>query len=100
LERLQFFAGLEANCFTGWDGYFGAGARIAANPGFPRLYVKDAKAAQLDPVAAFQRLLHFIEDALDRHLRFGLSDSGLVHHFVDDVEFDQNASSMSVKLSS
>src|SRR5215470_8641141 len=70
LDRLQFLAGLEADCFAGRDGDFGAGSRVASDAGLSGTDVEHAKATQFYAIG------------------FGLRDTGFVDDFVDDVEFD------------
>ena len=88
MQALQLFPGFEPDGLAGGDIDLGAGARVAADAGLARLYVEDAEAAQLDPVAPFQGLLHGVEDGLDRHLRLGLGDPGPFHHLVYDIELN------------
>ncbi len=45
LQRLQVFAGLKSHCLSWGDIHFGAGSRIAPDPGFARLYGKNTEAA-------------------------------------------------------
>ena len=94
LQGLQLLAGFEAHGFAGRNGDFRAGARIAADAGLARLHVEDAEAAQFDAVAVLERFLHPLEDRLDRHLGLGLGDAGPVHHFVDDIQLDHDASAV------
>jgi len=89
IDRLQFLAGLEANCLAGRNVDLGTGAWIAANTGFARTYVEDAKTAQFNAVALGKSSLHTLEDGLHGALSLGLSDPCAVYHFVDDIEFDQ-----------
>ena len=51
-QSLKFFAGLEANGFSGRDADFFAGAWIAANTGFSGLDAEDAELAKLDTLSA------------------------------------------------
>jgi len=74
IDRLQFLAGLEANCLAGRNVDLGAGAWIAANTGFARTYVEDAKTAQFDAVALGESSLHTLEDGFHGALCLGLSD--------------------------
>lgn len=89
LKRLEFLAGLEAHGFAGRDGDFCARTRIAADAGFTGFHGKDAEAAEFDPVAMFQSPFHFFKHGLHGHFGLGLGDTGLVDHFVDDIELDQ-----------
>jgi len=85
---LKFFAGLESNRLTQRDRYFFARARIASDAALARLYNEDAKAAQLDPIASRQRVLHRIEERFNRLFGFQLWNSRLIGKSVDDIEFD------------
>ena len=89
MQRLQFFARFKADSFTGWNGDFGAGARIASDSGFPGFHVEHAKATKFDAVALLQRALHAFEHRLYSHFSFRLSNAGLVDYFVNDIQLDQ-----------
>ena len=84
-ERLQFLAGLEAHRLARRNGDFRAGARVPSDAGLARPHIEDPESAQFDALAAAQGALHALEDRFYRHLRFGLRDSGLVDHLIDDV---------------
>src|SRR5260370_9429451 len=88
VDRLQCFAGLEADGLARRDGNFGAGARVASDAGLARAHIKHAETAQFDAVSGGERLLHALEDGFDGKLRLGLGDPGAVNHFVDDVELN------------
>src|SRR5665213_3613679 len=88
-ERLQFLAGLKAHCFAWRDRDLGAGTRIAPDAGLARAHVEDSEAAQLNTLAAPQGALHAFKDGFHSHLGLGLGDARSVHHFINDVEFDQ-----------
>src|SRR5580693_6169809 len=92
LQRLQFLAGLKANCLAGRDGDFRAGSRVAPNAGLSRAHIEDAKTAEFDPIAVAQRFLHGFKDGFDCHLSLGLGDPRAIDHLVDDVELNQAAS--------
>src|SRR5229473_7154921 len=70
LEALEFFAGLEADGFAGRNVDFFTGAGIAADAGLARLDAEDAKAAELDALAASEGLLEGFEDGFDGLLGF------------------------------
>ena len=89
LQSLQFLTGFETHGLPGGNGNLGAGARIAADSGLPRLDVEHAETAQLDPVTLLERLFHLFKYGLDRHFSLGLGNSSLVDNFVDDIELDQ-----------
>src|SRR5580658_5686408 len=92
LQRLQFLAGLKANCLAGRDGDFRAGSRVAPNAGLSRAHVENAKTAEFDPVAVAQCFFHGFKDGFDCHLSLGLGDPCAVDHLVDDIELNQTAS--------
>jgi hypothetical protein len=85
---LEFLPGLKANSLSRRDGHFFAGAGIAADPAFAWLDDENAKAPQLDPIAAREGVLHRIEERLDCLFGFQLRDSGFVGKAIDDIEFD------------
>ena len=74
LETLEFFAGLEADGFARRNVDFFPGPGIAANAGLARLDAEDAKAAELDALAAAEGLLEGFEDGFDGLLGFGAAD--------------------------
>ena len=51
IEQVELFAWFEANRFSGGDGDFGSGTRVAADTGFAWADIEDAEAAQLDAIA-------------------------------------------------
>ena len=57
LEALEFFAGLKADGFAWRNIDFFPGAGIAADAGLARLDAENAKAAELDALAAAEGLL-------------------------------------------
>jgi hypothetical protein len=87
-HALEFFAGLEANGFAGWDVDFFAGAGIAADAGLAGLDAEDAKAAELDTLAAAKSLLERFEDGFDSLLGFRATDKSLGDNRIDDVQLD------------
>src|SRR5271166_3852146 len=88
INRLQFFAGLEADRLTGRNRDFSAGARVASDAGLAGADIEHAKASQLNAMAVRQRLLHALKDSFHRQLGLGLGDAGSSYHFVDDVELN------------
>src|SRR6266436_1604506 len=74
LEALEFFAGLEADGFAGRNVDFFTGAGIAANAGLARLDAENAKAAELDALAAAEGLLEGFEDGFDGRLAVMAAD--------------------------
>ena len=89
-DGLQLFAGFEADSLAGRNAHFRAGTGVAPDSGLAGSYVENAKATQFDAVALRQSLFHTFKDSFNCHFGFGLSDTGLVHDFVDDVEFDHD----------
>src|SRR5262249_7682886 len=87
-DRLQLLAGFEAYRFARRNVDFGASARVAADAGLTWANGEHAKAAQLNTIAARQRLLHALKHRFDRHLRLGLGDASLGDNFVDQIKFD------------
>ena len=87
-ERLQFLAGLEAHRFAGRDADFLSGARIAANACFTRAHVEDTEAAQLDPLALAERVLHGFKDGFDSLFGLGPAHSGLVYDGINNVQLN------------
>jgi len=68
---MELFAGLEANCFAGCNGDFGAGPGIAADAGFARFDSEDTKATEFNTIARDQGLFHALKDGIDSRLCFG-----------------------------
>src|SRR5450759_5124869 len=88
LDRLQFLARFEANRFAGRNVDLSAGARVASNAGLARPHGEDAEAAQLDTIAARQRLLHALKYGFNRCFGLGFGDTRLGDNFVDQIQFD------------
>src|ERR1700751_1104624 len=87
-KRLQFLARLEADSLTRRDTNLLSGARVAADAGLARLYVKYAEAPELDALAAAQCVLHRLEDGFHRLFGFRSSNIRFLYDGVDDVELD------------
>jgi hypothetical protein len=85
---LEFFAGFEADGFSGWDADFFAGARIAADAGLAGLDAEDTKAAELDALAAAESLFQGFENGFDRLLGFSAADESFGHNRIHDVQLD------------
>jgi hypothetical protein len=51
IQRVEVFAGFEADGAAWCDADFGSGARVAAYSGFAWAHVEDSEAAQLDAVS-------------------------------------------------
>lgn len=88
LQRLQFFARLESDCFSRRDIHLLACARVSAYAGLARANAEDAEAAQLDPFTPPQSLLQRIKDGFHGLLCLVARDFGLLHGGIHDVEFD------------
>jgi hypothetical protein len=88
LKRLQVFARLEPNGFSGRDIYFRSGPRVPADAGLPRFHRKHAEASQLNPIIGLEGIFHAIEDSVDCLLRFGLAHSGPLNDLINKIEFD------------
>src|SRR5579862_3288960 len=88
LDGLQFLAGLKAHGFPGRNRNLGAGPRVAPNASLSGANVEHAKSTQLNTVASGKRTLHALEDRFDGQFSLGFRDSSLVHHFIDNVEFN------------
>jgi len=87
LKRLQLFAGLEADGFSGLDIHLLAGARIAADAGFARLHVEHAEAAQLDAFAAAESVFQRLENRFDGLLGLAARNICALHNGVHDIKF-------------
>ncbi len=73
---MEFFAGLEANGFSGRDGYLSAGPWIAADTSFSWFDSEDTKATELDAISFDQRPFHAFKDGVNRCFRLGARQSG------------------------
>jgi hypothetical protein len=92
-EALQLFAGLEAHGFAGRYIHFFAGARIAANAGFSRLYGENSEAAQFNPLAAAHAILQRLKNRFDGLLGLDAADAcpfELRQYGVYDIQFNQS----------
>lgn len=90
LDGLQLLARFEADSFSGRNGNFGAGARIASDACFPGADIEHAEAAQLNALAVGQRTLHAFKYRFDRHLGLGFRNPSSVDHFIDNIELDHS----------
>jgi hypothetical protein len=89
IQNVEFFAGLEANGFTGRDADFSAGARIAANACLPRPDAEHAKAPKFDAVARGESLLESFKDGVDSRLSLGARQACPFNHVMDNILLDQ-----------
>jgi hypothetical protein len=85
---LQFLPGFETDGLTRGYGHLFAGAGISPDAPFAGLDDENAKTAQLDPIAARERVLHRIEERFDCLFGFQLRYAGLVGKPINDIEFD------------
>lgn len=86
IDGLQLLARLKPNGFTRRNIHFRTSARIAPDPCLARPHVKYAEAAEFNPLTLAQGFFHAFKNGLHGQLSFGLGDTGLVDHFVDDIE--------------
>src|SRR5437879_11087864 len=91
LEALEFFAGLEADGLARRNVDFFTGAGIAADAGLARLDAENAKAAELDALAAAEGLLEGFEDGFDGLLGPGAADVRRGDDSVHDVQLNQTS---------
>src|SRR5207244_4496549 len=88
LLALQFLPRLKTNRLPGRNRNLLAGARVSPDTAFTRLDHEHAKAAQLDAVAARQRVLHRMKQGIDGLLGFELGNACAIGETIDDIEFD------------
>ena len=91
LEALKFFAGLKADGFAWRNIDFFPGAWIAADAGLARLDAENAKAAELDALAAAKGLLERFENGFDGLLGLGAADVRRGDDGVYDVQLDHTS---------
>jgi hypothetical protein len=89
IEQMQFFPWLEAHGTTWGNGNFSAGTRIAADAGFSRPDTEDAEAAQFNPVAGRQRILHALENGVHGCFSLDARQTCAVRDFVYNILFYQ-----------
>lgn len=89
VEQVEFFAGFEADCFAGGDGYLGAGARIAADAGLSGADVEDSEAAQLDALSVGEGFFEALEDRVHGGFSLHAGQASPFDHVMDDVLFNQ-----------
>src|SRR5262249_47542254 len=88
---LKFLAGLEPNRLARRNVHLLPGTRIAADARLARLYIENAKAAQLDAASAAERILHGLKYGFDRLLRLGPRNVGFLYDGIYDVQLDHSA---------
>src|SRR6267143_193809 len=91
LETLELFTGLEADGFAGRNVDFFTGAGIAADAGLAGLDAENAKAAELDALAAAEGPLEGFEDGFDGLLGFGAADVRRGDDGVYDVQLNHTS---------
>lgn len=89
LEGLELFARLEANGASRRDIDLFARTRVAADACFARLDGEDAKATQLDAIAAGESTFHRAEDGIDCSLRLDPRKTCAFDNPLDEVLLDQ-----------
>jgi hypothetical protein len=97
-KRLQFLAGLEADSLARRDTNLLSSARVAADAGLARLYVKYAEAPELDTLTAAKSVLHSFEDGFHRLFGFRSSNICFLYDGVDDVELDHTCLPLTANL--
>jgi len=90
LKRMQFLARLEAHSLARSDAHFGAGAWIAANPGFAGADAENAKSAQFNALSGGQGLLQALENRIHRSFCLGARQARALDYLMDDVLFNQS----------
>src|SRR5580700_1895316 len=87
-QCLEFFARLETYGLAGRNANLLPGARVAADPGLPRLYVEHAEAPKFNAFPSAQRVLHGLEDSFHRLLGLGAGHVGFRNYGVNDIKLD------------
>jgi hypothetical protein len=90
IQDVKFFAGFEANRFSGSDADLGAGTGIPPDTGFAGTDVEHAETSQFNPLSLRQRLLEALEDRVHRGFRFVALEARALNHLVNDVLFYQD----------
>jgi hypothetical protein len=85
LERLQFFAGLEAHGFSRRDADLFAGTGIAPDASLSRLHAEYTEFAQLNPLAAPHGVLQRLKDSLHGLFGFCAADIRLCYDGIHNV---------------
>lgn len=89
IEEVEFFARFEANGFTGGDGDFGSGTRVASDAGFAGTDIEDAEAAQLDAIALGKSLFQAFKYGIDRGFCLIARKTRTLDDVMDNVLFYQ-----------
>ena len=87
-DAFESLPGFEADGFAGRDVDFFAGAGIAADTGLARLDAEDAKAAELDALAAAEGLLEGFENRFDSLLALVRLIESFGDNRIDDVQLN------------
>ena len=88
IDGLQLLTRLEPDGLPRRNVYLRASAGIAPDSGLTWPDVKYAEATEFDPLTVAQRFFHAFKDSLHGQLCFGLGDTCLIDHFVDDIELN------------
>jgi hypothetical protein len=80
VEKVKFFAGLEAYRFAWSNDDFSTRSGVATDTGFARFDGEDAEATQFNAVAGDQGLLHAFEDSVNRSLCFRSGQAGALNN--------------------
>jgi hypothetical protein len=86
---VEFLARFEANGFTGGDGDFGSGTRVASDAGFAGTDIEDAEAAQLDAITFGKSLFQAFKYGIDRSFRLITWKARTLDDVMDNVLFYQ-----------
>src|ERR1700722_11932061 len=89
IEQVELFAWFEANRFSGGDGDFGSGTRVAADAGFAWADIEDAEAAQLDAIAIGKGLFQAFKYGIDRGFSLIARKTRTLDDVMDNVLFYQ-----------
>jgi len=91
VERVQFLARLEAYGLPRSNGNFGSGARIATDACLSWAHGEDAKAAQFDSFATFQRIFQRLKNGFDRRFAFVAGQTRPLDYLMNDVLLNQGS---------
>lgn len=97
-KNVEVFSGLEADGLAGSDRHLGTRPWISPDTGFPRFDREHAESSQLDAVSFGERLLHGLEDGVDRCLGLGAYEPGPFDDALDEILFDQRGTFQSLLL--
>lgn len=86
---MEFFAGFEADGFAWRDGYFRAGAWVAADAGLAGADIEDSEAAQLDALSVGEGFFEALEDCVHGGFSLHAGQASPFDDVMDDVLFNQ-----------